>query len=79
MKLVSSALLALSLFAAPVAFADHHEGDKTKKEGQTCNCAEGKCDGSCKHDKKDGHTCTGGESCKHHSHEKGAHKKEKKG
>lgn len=80
MKLLGSVLLAFSLFSAPAAFADHHEkGDKAHahKDGKTCSCAEGKCDGSCKHEKKDGHTCTG-ESCKHESHKDHKHSADKK-
>ncbi|MEK6555584.1 MAG: hypothetical protein AABZ31_10115 [Bdellovibrionota bacterium] len=85
MKLLGSVLLAFSLFSAPAAFAnDHKEGDKdhAHKHGEACKCAEGKCDGTCKHHKGkgDGHTCTGGDSCKHEHHKdhKATDKKEKK-
>ena len=71
MKLLGSVLLALSLFTAPTSFANHHEGDM-KKEAKSCNCAEGKCDGSCKGE-KEGHKCTGGDSCKEHG-DHGKHK-----
>jgi hypothetical protein len=84
MKLLGSLIIAFSVFAAPAFAHNHMKDDKAHaaKDGKTCDCAAGKCDGSCKHtEDKDGHTCTGGDSCKDHSHKDHAApaKKEKKG